>query len=139
MAGYDPKRGRPATDAPDDEPAPVDALLGDVPVTPPAAVGTPNPTDADVTVDVTDAARSEAAAPEPKPTATTEPAASTPEPPIVPEPPSATPPPVVSRPSPPPAVPPAPDQPSSRVAMIAGVAAATLAALVVFRLRRRRR
>jgi MYXO-CTERM domain-containing protein len=31
MAGYDPKRARPATDAPADEPAQVDALLGDVP------------------------------------------------------------------------------------------------------------
>jgi MYXO-CTERM domain-containing protein len=29
MAGYDPKRARPATDAPADEPAPVDALLGE--------------------------------------------------------------------------------------------------------------
>ena len=108
MAGYDPKRARPATDAPDDEPAPVDALLGDTPAAdrrPRAGlVDSPRPSarpSARAAVD-----RAGAGRPRPRRVPVLE-------------------------------VPPAPDAPSSRVLVVAGVAAAALAAIFLLRRRRR--
>jgi len=113
MAAYDPKRTRPShTD--DDEPAQVDALLEPAVDLREADVPTVTPT------------APSTAQPAMKPS---QPAAEAP----------ATKPPAAEKPVPPVLVAPAPDQNTQRVAVVAGLAAATVAGMLLWRRARRRR